>query len=155
MWSELEPELRRDWERRHPDRPWDRAAEPIRHAWAASEDSAGRLELREEDLVARKEVRKAGEVAIRTEMEQVPSKLETEAFREEVRLRHVPVNQVVSERVPPWEEDGAFVVPVYVLLPLKVWVPVPILVKIIAALSSWRLPEKVPEPLLTPRVFTL
>jgi uncharacterized protein (TIGR02271 family) len=43
----------------------------------------------------------------------VPGQVEAEVFREEVRLRHIPVNQVVSERVPTWEEDGALIVPVY------------------------------------------
>jgi hypothetical protein len=32
-WSSAEPELRRDWESRHHDRPWDRAVDAIRDAW--------------------------------------------------------------------------------------------------------------------------
>jgi hypothetical protein len=32
-WDEVEPELRRDWEARYPDRPWDVASNPIKHAW--------------------------------------------------------------------------------------------------------------------------
>jgi len=32
-WTTAEPELRRDWETRHRDRPWDRAVDAIRDAW--------------------------------------------------------------------------------------------------------------------------
>ena len=71
------------------------------------------LELREEQLVPRKDLREVGEVVIRTEVEEVPGRLEVQAYREEVEVEHVPVGQVVRERVPPWEEDNVLVVPVY------------------------------------------
>lgn len=71
------------------------------------------IELREEELVARKDLRELGEVEIRTQVEEVPSRLEVEAYREEVEVEHVPVGDVVSERVAPWEEEGVLVVPVY------------------------------------------
>ncbi len=71
------------------------------------------ISLREEELVAHKEMRELGEVEIRTRVEEVPSRLEVEAYREEVEIEHLPVGQVVSERVAPWEEDGVLVVPVY------------------------------------------
>ena len=77
------------------------------------DQGAQRTELRAEQLAVHKEEREAGEVRVRKEVEQVPGRAEAEAFREEVRLRHVPINQVVSERVPSWEEDGALIVPVY------------------------------------------
>ena len=32
-WTEIEPQLRRDWESQYPDRPWDQAADAIRDAW--------------------------------------------------------------------------------------------------------------------------
>jgi hypothetical protein len=32
-WSEAEPELRRDWEGRHHDMPWDKAGRAIREVW--------------------------------------------------------------------------------------------------------------------------
>jgi hypothetical protein len=32
-WTEVEPQLRRDWESHYPDRPWDQAADAIRDAW--------------------------------------------------------------------------------------------------------------------------
>jgi uncharacterized protein (TIGR02271 family) len=35
-WSEAEPEVRRDWERRYPNTPWDRAKESVRDAWESA-----------------------------------------------------------------------------------------------------------------------
>ena len=32
-WSQVEPDLRRDWETRNPNTPWDRARESIRETW--------------------------------------------------------------------------------------------------------------------------
>ena len=32
-WSEIEPEVQRDWTRTHPDTPWDRARQGIRDTW--------------------------------------------------------------------------------------------------------------------------
>jgi uncharacterized protein (TIGR02271 family) len=71
------------------------------------------LELREEQLVPRKEIRQVGEVEIRTEVEEVPARAEAEVLREHLRLQHIPVNEAVKDRVAPWEEDGAYIVPVY------------------------------------------
>ena len=71
------------------------------------------IELREERLVPRKEMVDAGEIEIRKEIEEVPGRLELDAYREEVEVEHVPVGEAVSEKVEPWEENGALVVPVY------------------------------------------
>lgn len=71
------------------------------------------VELREERLVAHKEMREVGEIVVRTQVDEVPGRLEVEAVREEVEVDHVPVGEVVAERVRPWEEDGALIVPVY------------------------------------------
>lgn len=71
------------------------------------------LELREEQLVARKDLREVGEVRVRTTVEEVPTRLEVDACREEVDIEHVPVGEFVTERMNPWEEDGVLVVPVY------------------------------------------
>ena len=79
-------------------------------AW---EDDARRLELREEQLVAHKDLRHLGDVVVRTEVEEVPGRLEVEAYREEVEVDHVPVGRVVRERVAPWEDGEVLVVPVY------------------------------------------
>jgi hypothetical protein len=32
-WSDVEPELRRDWSTRYPNQTWDVASNPIKHAW--------------------------------------------------------------------------------------------------------------------------
>jgi len=71
------------------------------------------LELREEQLVARKDLREVGEITVRTVVEEVPGRLEVEAQREEVEIEHVPQGQIVTERIGPYEEDGVLVVPIY------------------------------------------
>ncbi|MEA2642698.1 MAG: hypothetical protein QOF51_4092 [Chloroflexota bacterium] len=73
----------------------------------------GTIELREEQLVAHKELRDVGEVRIRTTIEEQPARLEVDAYHEEVEIEHVPVGQVVTERVGPWEENGVLFIPVY------------------------------------------
>ena len=71
------------------------------------------IELKEERLVARKQLVEAGEVLLHTEIDEVPGRLEVEAFHEEIEVQHEPVGKIVTERVAPWEEDGELVVPVY------------------------------------------
>ena len=71
------------------------------------------LEVREEQLVPRKELRESGDVRIHKEVEQVTGRMEVDALREEVEIEHVPVGEVVEERKAPWQEDDALVVPVY------------------------------------------
>ena len=71
------------------------------------------LELREEQLVALKEVHEVGEIRLRTEVEHVPSRLEVDTVLEEIVVEHEPVSQVVRERVQPWQEDGVLILPVY------------------------------------------
>ena len=71
------------------------------------------LELREEQLVAHKSLRDVGEIEVRTEIDEVPGRLEVDAYREEVVVEHETVGQVVSEREKPWEEDGVLVIPIY------------------------------------------
>ena len=82
-------------------------------AETAAADQERTLELREEQLVAHKELRELGEVEVRTEVDEIPGRLEVDAYREEVQIDHEPVGTVVSERDDPWEEDGVLVVPVY------------------------------------------
>ena len=77
------------------------------------DEAPGRLELHEERLVAQKELREVGEVRVHTEVEEVPARAEAEVLREQLRLQHVPVNEVVKDRVSSWEEDGTYIVPVY------------------------------------------
>lgn len=71
------------------------------------------LELRREELVPVRAWHDAGEVRVRTEVAEVPGRLELESVHEEVDVEHVPVGEVVSERVAPWEEGDVLVVPVY------------------------------------------
>jgi uncharacterized protein (TIGR02271 family) len=77
------------------------------------EDDARRLELHEEQLVAHQDLRHLGDVVVRTEVEEIPGRLEVDAYREEVEVDHVPVGRVVRERVAPWEDGEVLVVPVY------------------------------------------
>ncbi|MBV9356864.1 MAG: YsnF/AvaK domain-containing protein, partial [Chloroflexi bacterium] len=37
-WSEIEPDVQRDWSRTHPDTPWDRAGQAIQDAWQRATD---------------------------------------------------------------------------------------------------------------------
>ena len=71
------------------------------------------LELREEELVMRREMQDVGTAHIRTRVEEVPARLEVEAKAEEVEVEHVPVGKVVSERVEPYQDGDTFVVPIY------------------------------------------
>lgn len=71
------------------------------------------IQLREEELVAHKDLRDLGEVVVRTEVQEFPGRLEVDALREEVQVEHVPVGQVVRERQAPWEEGDTLMVPVY------------------------------------------
>ncbi|MCA1647611.1 MAG: YsnF/AvaK domain-containing protein [Chloroflexi bacterium] len=80
---------------------------------AADPEPAQSIELREEQLVARKELREVGNVEVRTELDDVPGRLEVDAYREEVEIEHEPVGQVVSERGQPSEENGVLIVPIY------------------------------------------
>jgi len=71
------------------------------------------IELKEERLVARKRLVEAGDVVIHTEIDESPARLEMDAFHDEIEVEHVPQGKVVTERVPPWEENGDLIVPVY------------------------------------------
>ena len=71
------------------------------------------LELREEELVVRREMQDVGTAHIRTRVEEVPARLEVEAKAEEVEVEHEPVGKVVSERVEPYQDGDTLVVPIY------------------------------------------
>jgi len=92
-----------------PDRP---ALSETRRATGAA-DSERIIELREEQLVAHKELRDLGDVEIRKVVEEQPGRLEVDAFSEEVQVEHVPVGRAVTERTEPWEDGDVLVVPVY------------------------------------------
>jgi uncharacterized protein (TIGR02271 family) len=78
-----------------------------------AQDEKRVVELREEQLVAHKELRDRGEIVIRTEVETVPAQLEVEALRQEVEVEHEPVGRVVTEREDVHHEEGVLIVPVY------------------------------------------
>ena len=79
----------------------------------AAQEEVSRLELRQEELVPHKELQELGEVVIRTSVEEVPGRLEIEAYREEIEIQHVPIGQVVADRGEPREEDGVLIIPLY------------------------------------------
>ena len=82
-------------------------------ARVVSDEAVDTLELREERLVAHKDLREIGEIEVRTEVDEIPGQLEVEAYREEVTIEHEPVGEMVSEREEPWEENGVLIVPIY------------------------------------------
>ncbi len=77
------------------------------------DEGAQTIELREEELVAHKELRDLGEIEVRTVIDEVPGRLEIDAYREEVAIEHEAVGQMVGEREKPREEDGVLIVPIY------------------------------------------
>jgi len=77
------------------------------------EETPRTIELREEQLVAHKELRDMGFIQLRTEIDEIPSHLEVDAYREEVVVEHETVGQVVREREKPWEEEDVLVIPIY------------------------------------------
>jgi uncharacterized protein (TIGR02271 family) len=76
-------------------------------------DQQDTMELREERLVARKELEEAGRVRVQKVVEEVPRRLEVDAYYEEVNVEHVPIGRIVQEQEGPREEDGVYIVPVY------------------------------------------
>ena len=51
-----------------------------------ADELAHSLELREEHMVAHKETQEVGEIRVHTEVEQLPGRLEVDAYREEVSV---------------------------------------------------------------------
>ena len=103
-------------------RPMDRAEdEPRPQAIRMDEQSISEqsavdeqtLELREEELVAHRNLAEVGKVRIGKVVDEVPGRLELEAYSEEVEVEHVPIGKAVNERREPWNDDGVMVVPVY------------------------------------------
>jgi uncharacterized protein (TIGR02271 family) len=71
------------------------------------------LELREEELLVHREMRDVGEAYIRTRVEEVPARLEVDAYAEEVEVERVPRGEAVSERSEPYQDGDVLVVPIY------------------------------------------
>jgi uncharacterized protein (TIGR02271 family) len=71
------------------------------------------LQLSEEELIARKRMAEVGRVRFHKEVEEVPRRLEVDAYHEEVTVEHVPIGRVVQERQAVREEGDTYIVPVY------------------------------------------
>jgi uncharacterized protein (TIGR02271 family) len=71
------------------------------------------LELQEERLVANTELEEAGRVRIRKEVEELPRRLEVDAYVEEVTVEHVPIGRIVKEQESAREENGVYIMPIY------------------------------------------
>jgi uncharacterized protein (TIGR02271 family) len=91
----------------------DEPRAPFRPVETALSETQRTLELREEQLVAHKELVEIGEISVRTELDQVSGRLEVDAQREEIVVEHEPVGQIVSAREEPSEQNGVLVLPVY------------------------------------------
>jgi len=99
-----------------PEPPLDvetRRVEPAPRTRAMTGGEERTIELREEQLIVHRDLRELGEVVVSTEVEEVPGRVEVDAASEEVEIEHIPVGRFVSERVAPWEEGDALMVPVY------------------------------------------
>jgi uncharacterized protein (TIGR02271 family) len=73
----------------------------------------GPLELQEERLVANTEFEEIGRVRIRKEVEELPRRLEVDAYVEEVTVERVPIGRIVKEQEPAREENGVYIMPIY------------------------------------------
>jgi uncharacterized protein (TIGR02271 family) len=71
------------------------------------------LELKEERLVPRTELEEAGRVRFHKAVEEIPRRLEVDAYVEEITVEHVPIGRIVKEQEPAREEHGVYVVPIY------------------------------------------
>jgi uncharacterized protein (TIGR02271 family) len=81
---------------------------------AANQQTGRTFELREEQLVAHTTLRDVGDIEVRTVVEDVPGRLEVDAYREEVVVEHETVGSVVSQREDPREEDDdTLIIPIY------------------------------------------
>jgi len=89
------------------------AATDARSAAEGVVDEVDTLKLQEEQLVARKTLEETGRVRVRKVVEDVPRRLEVDAYYEDVQIEHVPVGRVVTEQERPREEDGVYILPVY------------------------------------------
>ena len=111
--DQAEAELRRDWQTRYPNRPWEEARENVREAW----EGGATVELREEQLTARKESVQTGQVEVGKRVVEEQRTVEVPVTREEVTIERQPVNRPTDKpvgadadtiRVPVREERVEF-----------------------------------------------
>lgn len=108
-WDEAEPEVRRDWEARYRDRPWTDAREHVRGTWDDTEGDRT-VQLREEEMVARKQTREAGDVTLRKDVVTEQRTMEVPVTHEEVTIERHPVDRKPADR--PINEGETIRVPV-------------------------------------------
>jgi len=79
----------------------------------AHEGETETLELQEERLVPHTELEEAGRVRFHKAVEDLPRRLEVDAYVEEVTVEHVPIGRIVKEQEPAREEHGVYIMPIY------------------------------------------
>jgi len=77
-----------------------------------SEDTC-RTDLAEEYVTAQKKPVQEGEVRIHKAVDSELQHFAVDTSHDEVYVEHLPINQEVSRRQAPWQEDDAIIVPVY------------------------------------------
>ena len=105
-WSEVEPELRRDWTTNNRKPPWDQAVDRVRDAWET-------IQLREEELRARKETVQTGEVEIRKEVVTEQKTMEVPVTHEEVVIERHPVDRRPADSEIGTGPEDAVRIPVH------------------------------------------
>jgi uncharacterized protein (TIGR02271 family) len=91
QWTDVESDFRRDWATRHPDRRWEEHQEHVRGAW--DDDDVRTIQLREEELIARKEMRETGRVSVEKDVVTEHRSMDVPVTREEVVVERRPVDR--------------------------------------------------------------
>jgi len=117
-WEDAESDLRTDyadWSRRqgyqHDEGAWDRMKNSVRDAWDRGERDTDRIQLREEELRARKQPVEAGEVQVRKEVHEEERTLDVPVKREEVYVERQPVDRRPAD-TPIGQDQESIRVPV-------------------------------------------
>lgn len=115
-WNEVEPQLRKDWETRYPNKPWDKNANMLRDMWTSdfggtmgSEQSRS-VPIREEQLTATKQPVQAGEVRVGKNVVTEEKNVSVPVKREQVYVEQRDVSARPSDR--PIGEGETISVPV-------------------------------------------
>jgi uncharacterized protein (TIGR02271 family) len=117
-WDDAESDLRRDWETRYPNSPWDRMRENVRESWdntpghraSGSARDGDRLQLREEELHVEKRPVETGQVTLSKDVVEQQRTIDVPVTREEVTIERRPVERRPSDS--PIEEGRTIEVPV-------------------------------------------
>ena len=115
------PDLRRDWELRRGELPWDRVKDVMRDVWDQRATDVGEtatrrgeqtVRLREEELAAQKTPVQTGSVELRKEVHTEKKTMDVPVTREEVVVERRPVDRRPADRADFAEEGGEIRVPV-------------------------------------------